>query len=60
VLWRALILQELNLQILLPVNMLITFCNCENDNEFSGSIKGGKFLEYLSGCWLLKDFVPWS
>jgi hypothetical protein len=27
----------------------------EHDNEPSGSIKGGEFLDYLSDCQLLKD-----
>jgi hypothetical protein len=27
---------------------------CEHGNELSGSIKYGKFFEYLSTCWLLK------
>jgi hypothetical protein len=25
---------------------------CENGNEFSGSIKGTEFLDYLSDYWL--------
>jgi hypothetical protein len=33
---------------------------CENVNELSGSIKGGKFLDYLSDYYHLKDSVPWS
>jgi hypothetical protein len=35
--------------------------SCEHDDEPLGSIKGGKFLEYLSDCYLLKKYpVPWS
>jgi len=34
---------------------------CEYGNECSGSIKGEKFLDFLSDYWLLKkNFVPWS
>jgi hypothetical protein len=29
-------------------------------SEPSTSIKGGKFLDWLSDCQLLKDFAPWS
>jgi hypothetical protein len=33
----------------------------ENGNELSGSMKGGKFLDYLSDCQLLKKgSAPWS
>jgi hypothetical protein len=28
--------------------------SCERCNEFSGSIRGGKFLDWLSDYWLLK------
>jgi hypothetical protein len=28
--------------------------SCEHGNEPSGSVKGGVFLDQLSGCWLLK------
>jgi len=28
--------------------------SCENVNELSGSIKGGKFLYHLSDCWFLE------
>jgi len=28
---------------------------CERGNELSGSIKGGKFLDYLRDCWLPKE-----
>jgi hypothetical protein len=35
--------------------------SCENGNEPSGSIKGGKFLKYLSDYKLLqKGSDPWS
>jgi hypothetical protein len=35
--------------------------SCENGNEPSGSIKGGKFLEWLSNWQRLKEAsVPWS
>jgi hypothetical protein len=34
---------------------------CEQVNEPSVSIKGGEFLNYLSGYWLLKkDSSSWS
>jgi hypothetical protein len=33
---------------------------CEHVNEYSGSIKGGEFLDYLSDCQLIKDSAPWS
>jgi hypothetical protein len=33
--------------------------SCEDGNEPSGSIKGGEFLDYLSG-FLKKDCVAWS
>jgi hypothetical protein len=33
---------------------------CENGNEPSGSIRGGKFLDYLRNYQLLKDSAPWS
>jgi len=33
--------------------------SCEHGNEPSGSIKGGKFLDYLGGYQLLKkDSAP--
>jgi len=32
--------------------------SCEYGNERLGSVKGGKFLEQLNECWLLKkDFM---
>jgi hypothetical protein len=35
--------------------------SCEHGNEPSASIKGGKFPDWLSDCYLLKkDSVPWS
>jgi hypothetical protein len=39
-----------------------TVASCfEHDNEPSGSIKGGGFLDKLSDCQLLKkDSVPWT
>jgi hypothetical protein len=34
---------------------------CEGRNKLSGSIKGGKFLDWLGDCKLLKkDSAPWS
>jgi len=34
---------------------------CKSDNEPSGSIKCGKFLDWQRTGWLLKkDSVPWS
>jgi hypothetical protein len=34
---------------------------CEHGNELSGSIKGGKFLDQLSNCYLQeKDSALWS
>jgi hypothetical protein len=33
---------------------------CEQDNEFSGSIKCGIFLDHLSDYQLLKDSTTWS
>jgi hypothetical protein len=32
----------------------------KHDNETSGSIKGGEFLDKLLDCWFFKDAVPWS
>jgi len=33
----------------------------ENGNEPCGSVTGGKFLEQLIYCWLLKgNSAPWS
>jgi hypothetical protein len=35
--------------------------SCEHGNGLSGSINGGEFLDYLSGCQLLnKDSAPWN
>jgi hypothetical protein len=35
--------------------------SCEHSNEHFGSIKGRKFLDYLSDYWLLKkDSAPGS
>jgi hypothetical protein len=35
--------------------------SCEYDNETSGSIKGGEFLDYSNAYKLLKkDSAPWS
>jgi hypothetical protein len=35
--------------------------SCEHDNEPSGSIKGGEFLDQLNDYQDLKDeSVPWS
>jgi hypothetical protein len=35
----------------------VTGC-CEHGDEPPGCIRGGEFLDYLSNCWLLKDFSP--
>jgi hypothetical protein len=33
--------------------------SCEHSNEFSGIVKGGKFLDLLSDDWFLKlDATP--
>jgi hypothetical protein len=35
--------------------------SCEYDNETSGSVNGGEFLDQLSDCQLLKkDSAPWN
>jgi len=35
--------------------------SCTQDNEPSGSIRGGEFLDLLKDCQLLtKDSAPWS
>jgi hypothetical protein len=35
--------------------------SCEHNNDLSGSIKGGEFLDWLSEDWLpKKDSVPCS
>jgi hypothetical protein len=34
---------------------------CKHDNETSGSVEGGGFLDKLSDCQLLKEYsVAWS
>jgi hypothetical protein len=35
--------------------------SCEHGNEVSGSLKGGKFLDWLSDCQFLKKVsAAWS
>jgi hypothetical protein len=34
--------------------------SCDHGNECSGSIKGGEFLDKLSGFCLMKESSPWS
>jgi hypothetical protein len=34
--------------------------SCSYGNEPSGSIRGGRFLEWVTNYYLLKDSAPWN